>query len=44
MALGPLVLIETIEVFELKVVTNSHLSEYMHTYEYQRSKSLFDLC
>ena len=34
-----LVFIETIEVFELKVGTNSCLSEYMNTYEYQRSKS-----
>ena len=41
-----LVFIETIEVFELKVGTNIWLSGNMNTYmyEYQRSRSLFDLC
>ena len=36
--------IETIEVYELKVGTSSWLSEYMNTYVYQRSRTLFDLC
>ena len=31
--------LETIEVFEMKVVTNSWLSEHMNTYEYQRWRS-----
>ena len=39
---------ETIEVYELKVnrlyYIYSWLSEYMNTYEYQRSRSLLDLC
>ena len=36
--------IETIEVYELKVNTNSWLKQYINTYEYLRSWSLFDLC
>ena len=34
--------IESIEVYELKVGTSNILSQYMNTYEYQRSRSLFD--
>ena len=33
-----------IEVIELKVYTNSWLSECMNTYEYQRSRLLFGPC
>ena len=36
--------IETIEVDELNVDTNSWLSEYTNTYLYQSSKSLLDFC
>ena len=41
-----LAFIETMEVFELEVGKTSCLleSEYMNTYEYQRSRSLFDFC
>ena len=35
--------IQTIEDCELEVGTNSWLSVYMNTYEYQRSRSLFNL-
>ena len=35
---------ETIEVYEQKGGKNSWWSEYMKTYEYQRSRSFFDLC
>ena len=34
--------IETIEVYELKNGVYSRLSKYLNTYEYQRTRSLFD--
>ena len=34
---------ETIVVFEIKIGTDSQLNEYIDLYEYQRSRSFFDL-
>ena len=35
---------KAIAVYEVEIGTNSCLSEYMNKYEYQMSRSLFDLC